>query len=404
MAQYDKIVVNRLLDTYESSLLSTGNNVRNINIEMRFLKKNFPAYFDESSLEYEKIHILMKILEDKNLIRIVWKGNKAGHIIEKVQLNIDSLSQAYTYVKREPKSELEQFHIQKLTEYIDKVKTPVCRGFAEYLLTRMQQHKSVKEFIQLDNYEETLRLLETIQFIENNNTQLYIREFSIMALNDSKAFEHMESKVASVFKRFKPDCEQMELSDILAEYNIYHTPNYVYLKGDVVITVGDEKIDLSVMKQGIGISGEDIGRIKFVSVDKIQKVITIENLTTFFRWNEKDSLIIYLAGYHNTIRRILLQEIYSNIPEISYYHFGDIDAGGFEIYRDLCLKTGIPFSMYYMDLETLKAYERFGKKLTLNDRRRLENMREQEGLREVVSYMLEHDLKLEQECIMLGIV
>lgn len=27
---------------------------------------------------------------------------------------------------------------------------------------------------------------------------------------------------------------------------------------------------------------------------------------------------------------------------------------GFEIYRDLCEKTGIPFSMYHMNLETLK--------------------------------------------------
>lgn len=399
MAWYDKVVINRLLDIYESSLLSTGDNVRNINIEMRFQKKNFPAYFDESSLEYEKIHILMKVLEEKNLIRIIWKGNKVGHIIEKVQLNIENLQQAYTYVKRAPKSDLEQFHVKELAEYINGVETPVCKKFVDYLLTRIKQHKSVKEFIQLDNYEETLRLLETIQFIENNSTQLYVREFSIMALRDSKAFKKMESKVASVFKRFKPGCEHIELSDILAEYNIYHTPNYVYLKGDVVISIGDEKIDLSVMKQGIGISGEDIGRIKFVSTDKIKKVITIENLTTFFRWNEKNSLIVYLGGYHNTIRRILLLEIYSNIPDIAYYHFGDIDVGGFKIYRDLCIKTGISFSMYYMDLETLKAYERFGKKLTPKDRKRLENMKEQEGLREVIEYMLKHDLKLEQECV-----
>ena len=55
MVQYDRYVLNKLLDTYESSLLSTGENRRNIHIEFRFTKKLLPVYFDESSLEYEQI-------------------------------------------------------------------------------------------------------------------------------------------------------------------------------------------------------------------------------------------------------------------------------------------------------------------------------------------------------------
>ena len=399
MVQYDKVVLNKLLDIYESSLLSTGDNVRNINIELRFSKKNFGAYFDESSLEYENIHILMKKLEDEDLIGIIWKDKKVGHIIEKVRLDINNLQYAYAYVKRVPKLDWEKLHIEKLIEYIGKIETPVCLSLAEYLLERIRQHKSVKEYISLDKCEETIRLLDTVQYIEKNDRQLYLREFSIRVLNDSKAFEHLDGKIASIFRRFKQECKNMELAEILADYNIYHTPNYVYLKGDATISIGDEKIDLHSMKQGIGISGEDIGRVKFDSVGKIQKVITIENLTTFFRWREKNSLIVYLGGYHNSVRRLLLQEIYLNIPERLYYHFGDIDAGGFEIYRDVRDRTGIPFVMYHMDLETLKAYERYGKELTNNDRSRLENMKEKEELADVITYMLQHNVKLEQECI-----
>lgn len=399
MVQYNKAVINKLLDSYETSLLSTGDNVRNINIELHFTKKSMPTYFDESSTEYDNIHILMKELEDKNLIKVVWKGNKVGHIIDKVQLKIENVQQAYTYVKRVPKLKLEEFHIKELSAYLENVEGPVCRAWVEYLLSRIQQHKSVKEYIELDKFEETKRLLDTVQFIENNREQLYLREFSIRALSDSKAFEKMEGKIASIFKRFKANCEHMELAEILSEYNIYHTPNYVYLKGDVTISIGDEKIDLSSMKQGIGISGEDIGRVKFTAVERVEKVITIENLTTFFRWSEKNSLIVYLGGYHNAVRRTLLKEIYSSIPEKTYYHFGDIDVGGFEIYRDLCEKTGIPFSMYHMNLETLKKYEKYGRALTNNDRKRLENMKEQDDLRDVIAYMLEHNVKLEQECV-----
>ena len=71
-----------------------------------------------------------------------------------------------------------------------------------------------------------------------------------------------------------------------------------------------------------------------------------------------------------------------------------------EIYRDLRDRTGFQFVMYHMDLETLKAYERYGKELTNNDRSRLENMKEKEELADVITYMLQHNVKLEQECIM----
>ena len=55
--------------------------------------------------------------------------------------------------------------------------------------------------------------------------------------------------------------------------------------------------------------------------------------------------------------------------------------------------------MYRMDLKTLRAYENYGRPLTENDRKRLQEMRGREELGEVIAYMLEHDVKLEQECI-----
>lgn len=75
-----------------------------------------------------------------------------------------------------------------------------------------------------------------------------------------------------------------------------YTPNYVYLKDNAVVSIGKEKIDLSSLKQGLGISGEDIGRIRFCNTAGIRKVITIENLTTYFRWQEDDALLFRLTN------------------------------------------------------------------------------------------------------------
>ena len=149
MVQYNRIVINKLLDRYESSLLSIGKNERTIHIEWKFNKKNLPVYFDESSGEYEKIHILMQHLEEEQLIAIIWKNNKVGHVISKVRLNIENLERAYGFVKRIPKTDLIDENSAFLTEVVEQTVSSVAKNFANYLLQRLQENKSVKEWCML---------------------------------------------------------------------------------------------------------------------------------------------------------------------------------------------------------------------------------------------------------------
>lgn len=399
MVQYDRKVLNCLLDTYENSLLSIGENKRTIQIEYRFTRTSIPVYFDESSSEYENIHISLKELESKNLIRIIWKDNKQDYLIQKVRLMTDHIDEAYQYVGRKPKRGLEEENIALLQKYLD-VEAPITVEFVEYLLERLQNHQSVKEYIALDNMKETEKFLRACVLVEQNKKPCYIREFSISHFQDSKYFERIESRIAKVFRQFSGEFMEMDTLELLAEYGIYRTPNYVYFKGNAKIAIGEEIVDLSLLKQGIGISGEDLAGIRFSDLDSIKKVITIENLTSFFRYREEDSLLIYLGGYHNRIRRTLLKMVYETIPDAKYYHFGDIDAGGFAILLDLRKKTGIPFMSYHMDLDTLKQYRQYGKCLTETDRKRLEQISKEEEFREIIGFMLQENIKLEQECIM----
>ena len=390
MAQYERKILNHLLDTYENSLLSTGKNKRTI--------ASIPSYFDESSDEYESIHVLMKLLESKKLIRIIWKDNKQDYLIQKVRLMTDHIEDAYQYVGRKSNRGLEEENIILLQKYLD-AEAPVTMAFIRHLLERLQNHQSVKEYIELENLKETEKLLQACVLVEQNRKPCYIREFSIMHFQDSKCFEKMESRIAKVFRQFSGEYGEMDTWELLAEYGIYQTPNYVYFKGDATISIGEETVELSLLKQGIGISGEDLSGIRFSDLSRIKKVITIENLTSFFRYWEEGSLFVYLGGYHNGIRRTLLKMIYETIPQVSYYHFGDIDAGGFSILLDLRKKTGIPFLSYHMDLDTLKRYMQYGRRLTESDRRRLEKLGKEKEFCEVIRFMLEENIKLEQECI-----
>ena len=412
MVRYDEKILNALLDSYEKSVLSRGENKVKLQIAFPFTKKTVPEYFNESSLAYDEIHGVVKELERKGFLTIVWKNGKEGHIIEKLLLNTSHLSSVYQYVKRTPKEENENRQLNILEAWIPKSREmPVLSAFLSYVKQRIEEGKTVKEFVDIENPQKTEKLLSALFAMEKNEESCYIREFSIRHFGDSKIFEEMLGTIGKIMRHFCPEFADMDTDAILSEYRIYKTPDYVYFKGEgkLLFTEKDSSVmELSLLKQGIGISGADIQRIRICGKEKIKKVITIENLTTFFRWKEEASLIIYLGGYHNSVRRELLQMVYREIPDAKYLHFGDIDVGGFQIYRDLCEKTQIPFQTYHMGIQELETYEKYTKKLTENDKKNLQTLIEKEtkGKKEnleVLQYMKEKSLKLEQEAIRISI-
>ena len=90
-------------------------------------------------------------------------------------------------------------------------------------------------------------------------------------------------------------------------------------------------------------------------------------------------------------------------PEAEYLHFGDIDCGGFRIYRHLLESTGIPFRPYLMDLITFQKYEAYGRKLSENDEKALKLMLQDpfyKDSKDLFEAMIKDHRKLEQECIM----
>ena len=77
-------------------------------------------------------------------------------------------------------------------------------------------------------------------------------------------------------------------------------------------------MNLSLLKQGIGISGEDIENIRFSDFSRIQKVITVENLTSFSDTMRKTASLFTwedtITGYEeNCSKRFMMQFLLQNI-------------------------------------------------------------------------------------------
>jgi hypothetical protein len=401
MIKYDEFLINKLLDSYESSALYNESNKNNQRIYFSFNKKNIPDYFNEESTVYEEINRLVMDLKYKGFIDILWKNKREGHIIEKIVLNIEQLEKAYTYAKRKQKKVFEEKILELLKRYTSKEKT--LDAFITYLIERINGNKSVKKYFELGDLTYIEKLLIGIYAIVTNKEEVYIRELSIKLFKDSKFFEILEGKVMNIILEFHPSKKELEgVEDLFSEFNVIKNPSFLMLKGIGSIKVNHSIINLSDFENGIGINSKDLNSIEFLPYEEVKKLVTIENLTTFNRYKDSQAVIIYLGGYHNEVRRELLKKLYKVYPAIDFYHWGDIDCGGFRIMNHLAEKTGIPFVPMNMDEEVLLKYMDYTKPLTQLDKDILTKMKDDDRFRTfggVVRLMLEKGVKLEQEIV-----
>ena len=417
MKRYDEKILGLLLDKYENSVLYSGRNQINIKIAVPINKCVLPEYFDETSTHFDIIHEQLEMLEEKGLVRLVWKNKKKGHILEKCELVVEQADIAYVMLHRKPRSGKEQSIKDICLQYQGRDK--VLDQFLDWVIERIEAGESSRKYADPDAPEEFEKLCLLIWRILANDKECFLREFSVKNFKDSKIAEKDIEKAVGIIVRFQEKStglEELDTTEVLEEYNIYRNPSWLMMKGSGCFQVEDREygrtiVDLHAVPGGVGMANQDIDRICWNQERKPEIIVTIENLTSFHRWNsksfeaerkEKKVLCIYLGGYHNRVKRQFLKKLYAAYPEAVYYHFGDIDCGGFRIWKDLCMKTGIPFKTLFMNREIYMRYLEFGRPLTEQDRKALNRMGEDVFFaeqRELFALMLAKGKKLEQECI-----
>ena len=391
MKKYERVILNVLLDQYERSKSFIGANKQNQSFSKK-IEDLFPDYADAAQYDvFSSVNEQVQNLEKTGMITVKRKkrGKIETDVIASVQLNLEKLSDAYRLLGRRPKADRNDEILSLLNQYMNC--TPLLHDFCQEQVDRINSNRKPQYSGDLVKLE---RILKVLAEVENVEEEVFIRNFSIRVLGDSKAFDKIKTSVVSILSMYG---EYADKDHVLENLNIVNNPGYVYAKGNGRITVSGQVIDFGSLDGDLGLSSALLDNIESVQV-YASKVITIENLTTFNSYADKDAFAIYLGGYHNSIRRKLIRKIHEQNPDLAYFHYGDIDAGGFNILLDLRAKTGISFVPYNMDVATLEKYKDFTKKLTENDKSRLKNLLGGE-FDLVVRYMLEHDCKLEQEAI-----
>ena len=390
---FEKNILNKLLDKYEKSKLSKGGTAISRSIKLTTKDDVLSSYTSFDSYKYSDDNdAVIRKLESQGFI----KAEFSNDTFKSLTLNLNNVDDIYDYLNRnKPSDELAKIRIvlakynfdNFLGLFLDHVKTYLDEKF-DY--PKMYFNNADQLDLLLNIFDKLLGLTEEIKK----------RDFSVRYLGDSKIFESVQGKIVRIIKDFDGNNYESD-DDVLASYNIVKNSSYAMVKNNLVLKINNSIIDLNELGYELSLSDEMIKNVILLD-SQVSKVITVENLTTFYSLNDSDAVIIYLAGFHNHTKQSLLLKIYEKYPNAEYLHFSDIDAGGFLIFNNLVEKTGIPFKPFRMNVEELKSNLSNLKHLTDNDAKRLNKMMSDDRFNifyEVISYMLENNVKLEQELL-----
>ncbi len=401
--KYEEKILKLLVDNYRKSKKDYGDNKikRRTQVKPEKLYKKYNA----NDGDFEEISKLNKAVNELTGKGLVYSDTENfGTQIQSIYLVDERITDIEKYLSDNYEYISKDMQIQNIQVMIDCYRnaSPICEKECILLSESIDNRIIPKNIETLDN------VFKAISFIENNRDNLYIREVSMKIYGDSKFFETTTlQQVCTLLRKYsdrtKKDNELID--EVLMDYHIYKEPQKLCIKGNVVINISGIDVNISGFSEGIEFMASDFDNIHSVSICAT-RFMTIENRTSYLRYKDDDIVTLYLGGYANRFQREFIKLIYDSNPEKEYLHFGDIDAGGFWIHHNLCESTGIDFYLFCMSSEELKnkEYESCLHRLTENDITRLQELKEIDLYADTVNYMLDNNVKLEQEIISLDLM
>ncbi len=404
LSKYQKLIISRLIDKYESSKTYDGS----AKLAQRFFVRA-EDFIDDYHSDFADVDKIKDFDEQVELLAdegYVYTQRQADSLY-KIYANVgdDGWHRLYAAVNRSDKNDIRQRKLAILADI--GASSDVARNF----LSREKDKLTLSKNITCDT-DEIANIAKLLDFIVANKIDILERELSIELLHDSKAFEKKYRKKICKILGDLNSCQSSDEVDtlgimpsdserehmLLEEHGIYANPSYVYLKGDGQIGLDDGRSIMLFRDVPIALTNETIARMRDIKICA-SSIMTVENLTSFNRMMTQEYFYIYLGGYHNRVRREFLRLSYKENSGKRWLHFGDIDPDGYYIYEHLRSATDIPFGTFMMDVETLEKYSEYTKPLEKNDITKAKNMIASDMHTDIMRYMLETGRKLEQEIV-----
>lgn len=312
-----------------------------------------------------------------------------------VRFRLEAVPYCYQFIKSKSVPEICQ-ELKHIIDIYDSPEQEILHLFCLNQRMLLTEYRKLPYGIGFE--EEKLEgILKALRGIERLQKETYIRNFSTAVYHDSKKFAGYRNCIQSILFDYSEQVVEKEL--ILERFHLVDNPTYAMFKGEAKLLGEGFSIELGKLPGGIALPSMALNQVTGIQLNG-QKVITVENLTTYHDTETTEGVVVYLGGFHNEVRSRFLQAVYQQNRRAAYFHKGDIDVYGFLILQNLKEKTGIPFHSLDMDVETLKKYYQMGycKELDEIDRKMMSS-KKLDDYRDVLMFMEEHNCKMEQESV-----
>jgi hypothetical protein len=414
LTENQKMLLHKLIEKSENRSSYGDNSKRANRVMITLNEKEFPDYFHVSESQHRRNFNFDAIeLEKLGFANCEWQKFSKGEELRRLILVEELLPEIYTLLGRQTKAQRYKEMEQICLEYFNSA-PPSLHSFYEEMLMRISTFESLPSIFSFESHIETNKALYGLNELFKNDRESSKRKWSILLYRDSKEWEKLEKRIISVIRKYiLLDIDEYTDDDIFQLFGISQKPMMVKLFGKFSIQTETGGIEFQSDRYGVGIHPTSL-QIRKIVMFEVDAVVTIENETSYYDYveychlNKLNHLVIYLGGFHNSARRMLLVHIYDHVINhnlrVKFFHWGDIDLGGMLIWRDLCNKTGIPFIPYKMDGNTYIHFHKDGKVCLspyLNKLSTLLDNNEFIPFHDVIKLILEHKRRIEQEIVIL---
>lgn len=355
--QYKRLLLERLLDKYEKSRSYTGKTTRNRRIILKLLQGDFPEYDLEKPEIRETINSVIQEYGTKELVDYSWLKHEEGNIIEKVWLQPDSLQKAYTEIDRTPKGDIAGKILEMLHETQSEINSEWISQYLNELCTGIEQKRSALPYLP-DDAEYAKTLFAALKGIDKiGQEECLERVFSQRYLGDSKVFEKMvRKKMAGIIRKYSNDVLTMEAltdDEVLCTVGIVKAPEMFDFCGELIANLQSRTVDFSPFIYGATINSKTASDMDITSINNVRRVLFIENKANYLDYLKKrelDELVVYHGGFYSPVKGNFFRKIYQagNKVGADFFHWSDIDLGGFHLFvrlRDNIIPELKPFLM-----------------------------------------------------------
>lgn len=415
MLNLETALLNALLDRYERSCGFKENRSQQRRIQLQMYggsKTDFSAYDIEDSLARTAINEAAKKLAAQGVIELEWLRGQEGHILRRIALCPQALVDAYRRTGREPLADTAGQLERRLRQVQQASSVQWVCGYLQEELDFLAKNRRPRAAFPSDATEQNnwLAVLEMLG-TQTPEQPLLERVFSLRCLGNSKAFEkHYRARLLGVLRKHLPlDTEEMSEEELLRQAGLEKYPEWFPFCGAVQLTWPDGKVlDIAPLRDGFQISAADAPQVQISYAPQVRTLLFVENKANYFDAIRKhpspERVVVFHGGCYSPQRGRFFQQLCQAAgPQIQLLHWGDIDCGGFQMDSRLRREIDPRIRPWRMDVEQLQGHQAQAESFSEAYAAKLERLLQDPYLqdsREVLIYMLQHRLRLEQEALL----